>query len=131
MRKFIVIGFLLIGLTAIVGYNLYNKPHRNVEDEQALRVDATELFDEFQTDEKTANLRYLDKTLEVRGTISEMLTNQDGKAVLVLKTNDPLFGISCTMTDSVTVRAGMHVTIKGICTGYLSDVVMTNGILIE
>ena len=131
MRKLIVIGFLFIGLTAIVGYKLYNKPHRNVEDEEAVRVDAAELFDEFQTDEKAANLRYLDKAIEVKGTISEMLTNQDGQAVLVLKTNDPLFGISCTMTDPVTVQPGMHVTIKGICTGYLSDVVMTNGVLMK
>jgi hypothetical protein len=131
MRKFIVIGFLLVGLTAIVGYKLYNKPHRNVEDEKAVRVDAAELFDEFQTDEQTANLRYLDKALEVKGTISEMLTNQDGQAVLVLKTNDPLFGISCTMTGPVTVQPGMHVTIKGFCNGYLSDVVMTNGILMK
>ena len=131
MRKLIVIGFVFIGLTAIVGYKLYNKPHRNVEDEEAMRVDAADLFDEFQRDERTANVRYLDKALEVKGTISEILTNQDGQTVLILKTNDPLFGISCTMTDPVTVQPGMHVTIKGICTGYLSDVVITNGIVMK
>jgi len=70
--------------------------------------------------------------MEVTGTVSEILTNQDGRSVLVLKTNDPLFGISCTMTDDISrVQPGMSVTIKGICTGYLSDVVITNGILIE
>lgn len=131
MRKLIVTGFILIGLTAIVAYKIYNKPHRNVADEKAVRVDAAVLFDEFAADEQTANLRYLDKALEVTGTVSQMLINQDGGTVLILKTNDPLFGISCTMAGPVTVQPGMQVTIKGICTGYLSDVVMTNGILMK
>jgi hypothetical protein len=36
------------------------------------------------------------------------------------------------MNDSETkVQVGEVVTIKGICTGYLSDVVITNAIIIE
>lgn len=131
MRKFIVIAVLVIALTAILGYRFYNKPHRNVADEEAVRADAVELFHAFESDEQQANLTYLDKVLEVRGTVSEILTNQEGKTVVVLKTNDPIFGISCTMTDPVSVQRGANVAIKGICTGYLSDVVITNGILIE
>ena len=131
MRKLLVIAILAIGVMAILAYRFYNKPHRVVADEEAVRIDAVELFDAFQQDEHKANLLYLDKALEIKGSVSEILQNQDGKTVVVLKTNDPLFGISCTMSTPVTVQPGMMVTIKGICTGYLSDVVITNGLMME
>lgn len=72
----------------------------------------------------------MNKVLEVTGKVSEVSANMDNKRVVVLGTADLMFGVRCTMEDSLTsVQVGTTVTIKGICSGYLSDVVITNGIL--
>ncbi|WP_276370519.1 hypothetical protein [Chryseolinea sp. H1M3-3] len=132
MRTTVIILIISIAGVIIVGYRLYNKEHRSVEKEQSIRIDAVQLFKSFETDEVTANLKYLDKVVEVSGEVSEVMTNQMGASVLLLETDNPLYGVSCTMANGkANVRRGMQVSIKGICTGYLSDVVITQGILSE
>lgn len=91
-----------------------------------------ELFRIFEEDEAQANKLYLDKVLEISGKITEITANQDMTPIIVLETENMVFGIRCTMNDSETkVQVGEAVTIKGICTGYLSDVVITNAIVIK
>jgi hypothetical protein len=127
----IIIGGSIVALI-FAGYRIYNKEHRSVEDERSIKISADQLFNSFETDEIIANQKYLDKVLEVRGVISDVITNQSGESVLLLKTYNPLYGISCTMKNSAkNIQRGMPVTIKGICTGYLSDVVITEAILVE
>jgi hypothetical protein len=131
MRKTLII--LSIGCLVLltVGYRLYNKQHRSVAVEKAIEVSATDLFEEYLTNETDANKKYLDRVLSVTGIVSETTYNQDGKPVIMLSTDDPLFGIHCTLEEeNEKILVGNTVTIKGICTGYLSDVVITSGILI-
>lgn len=123
---------LMIVVATIVAYKMYNKPHRTVDDEEALVVSAVQLFDDFEQNESEANKKYLDKVVEVTGRISEVSTNMDNKPIVVLETDNSMFGVRCTMSgSSLTAQEGSLATIKGICTGYLSDVVITNGILKE
>jgi len=53
----------------------------------------------------------------------------------VLDTGDPMYGIACTLITiepaTGNVKPGEKITVKGICTGYLSDVVLTNSCLIN
>lgn len=133
-KKSILIILLLGGLLAItlvvVAYKMYTKPHRSVEDETAIAIVATELFDAYEKNETAANTKYLNQVLEVTGKVSEVSTNMDGKKVVVLETSSQMFGVRCSMQDSlVSIQVRATTTIKGICTGYLSDVVITNGIL--
>lgn len=126
----VVITAILLFMVAIGAFRMYTKPHRSVEDENAIRVAATELFDAYVKNEAEANTKYLNQVLEVTGKVSEVSTNLDNKKVVVLETKDLMFGVRCTMEDSlVSIQVGAITTIKGICTGYLSDVVITNAIL--
>jgi cell division septation protein DedD len=132
--KAILIAIALIALAGIlIGYVLYNKPHRSVADEQAVSVPAGELFKAFETDENTANSKYLNKVVAVSGVVSEVSTNMEGKMVVILQTDDPMFGVSCTLADSQQqkIEKESAVIIKGICTGYLSDVVIVQGIVLN
>lgn len=132
MRKLIATLVVLLTLVAVVGYRMYNKPHRSIQDADSIPTDAVSLFNAFADGESEANQRYLGNVVEITGEVSEILVNQEGDSVLVLKTNDPLFGVSCTMADHAgAVHSGMDVTIKGLCTGYLSDVVITQAIRIR
>lgn len=133
-KKRIQVFFLLSGLLAIalviVAYKMYTKPHRSVEDARAISIAAKDLFDAYEKNEATADTEYLNQVVEVTGKVSEISTNMDSKKVVVLETGDLMFGVRCTMRDSlVSIQVGETTTIKGICTGHLSDVVITNGIL--
>jgi hypothetical protein len=127
-----LVALLLIVVSIFVAYKMYTKPHRSVENEKGMVVTAVQLFDAFERDETQANAKYLDNVIEVTGKVSEIGVNLDKKPIVMLETNNMMFGIRCTMVDSMlTIEPGATVTIKGICTGYLSDVVITSGIIIE
>lgn len=132
MKKFLI-GFILIALvTSAVIYKLYNKPHRDPTKEKSIQIKATELFQNFERNETDANDLYLDKVVEVSGKIIEITTNQENFPVMVLETDNPMFAVRCTMekTDA-SARVGDTVIIKGICTGYLSDVIIVKATLVE
>lgn len=133
MKKILIVSLVLvIGISLFVVYKLYNKPHRDPSSEEALKVSAVELFKLYESNESEANSLYLDKVLEVSGVISEISTNQEQKIIVALETDNSFFGVRCTMTESdVNVSVGQSVSIKGICTGYLSDVVITNAVITE
>lgn len=90
------------------------------------KVSTTELFEAFDDDETAANAKYLDKTVEVTGVIQKVSKNKEGKVTITLD-GGMMFGITCEMFDSEKLdqyKKGAKVTLKGICTGYLSDVVL-------
>jgi hypothetical protein len=61
-----------------------------------------------------------------------MQTNQQGQAMIILDSGDPMGGVACTMTGPVPVlEINQAVEIRGFCSGYLSDVVLRDGILVN
>ena len=132
MKKYIIIIGALILVVAGVAYRMYNKPHRDPASETAIEINAAELFRAYENNESGANTLYLDKVLAVSGKVAEISTNQEMMPVVILETENPMFGVSCTMENpKITLQAGDVVTIKGICTGYLSDVILIKGTLVE
>lgn len=127
MKK-ILIGVLILVLAgAAIGFYQWNKPHRSVDNEKAIRADAASLFNEFSTDEQAANQKYLNKVIEVSGTIAHIDQNQDKQRYLVLQTEDALYGVMCTMRDNNwTANAGDQVSVKGFCSGFTGDVKLTD-----
>lgn len=113
---------------SIVGYKMYTKPHRDVEHIKAIPVTAEKLVTEYETNEVLANSTYLDKVLEVAGTITEIAKNQKGESVIALD-GTGIGTVRCTMEGGVRhdIKPGVPVIIKGICTGYLTDVIMVRG----
>lgn len=132
MKK-ILIGIILVGgVASVIIYRMYNKPHRDPSTESSVQISATELFRSFENNETVANGLYLDKVIEVSGKIAEVSTNQEQFPVIVLETENPMFAVRCTMENPTTpAKVGDAVTLKGICTGYLSDVIIVKGILVE
>lgn len=115
---------LLVGSLTIVWF-YYNKPHRSVNDETAIAMDAASLFEKFQSNETEANSLFLNKVLEVKGRVGTVALNTEKKSVIFLETNDPIFGINCTLNNNKEgILVGDSIVIKGICTGYLSDVIL-------
>ena len=82
--------------------------------------------------EAEANKQFLDKAISVHGTVQEIITNQQGQPVILLATGDPIAAVSATLRDqpNIQLKNGDHITIKGICSGFASDVVLRECILV-
>lgn len=135
MKKtiYLLIAILLI-LGGIFAYQQYNKPHRDASTESPFTtITAEELFDAFDQDEINSTAKYVDKVLEINGTVIEILEGREGEYSLVLKTNHPVFGIKCAILSEnpSPPEVGAEVTIRGICSGFNSDVEISRCILIQ
>jgi hypothetical protein len=130
MKKILIYGLVLALIAASVGFYLYNKPHQNMNRAKSdLSLSATELFTDFENDEANANTKYLDKIVEVQGIVKEISTDETGTTSVTLESGSDMFGVICQM-DNLTdhkrtaFQKGEEVTLKGICTGVLMDVVL-------
>ncbi len=128
-----VLGLLLIVVliaSGIVIY-LYNKPGRSAASEKGVGVTAADLATAYSKDEAAANKVYLDKTLDVKGVISEVTTNQQAKTVVTLEGTD-MAGVQCTLLETTDgLKKGDSIHLKGICTGFLTDVVIDRCVIAE
>ena len=114
----IIVLVLLGGGAAGAIWYVWNKPHAKVEDAKGIEVTAQALAKEYTADEKAADAKYLNKAIQVSGTVAETEKNQDGGLMVILQTEDPTAGIQCTMREkNATVNKGQNLTIKGFCSG--------------
>lgn len=129
-RTLLLILSSIIIIAGIAGWRYVNKPVTQVEDADALVINAERLSDEYAKDEAASNKKYLDKALEVSGIVAEVSKNQDGKTVVLLQADDPMSGVQCTFRNDVAIVAGKPVTVKGFCTGYTLVVLLSDCILL-
>jgi hypothetical protein len=131
-KKWLLI-LVLVGV--IVGVSvavvMWNKAPDKVESSKGIPLTATQLCTEFGADEAAANQKYLNKALEVTGTVSEVSQNQDGIPVVILQGDDPSMNVQCSMREKdVSVVVGKTITIKGFCSGStMFDVLLTDCII--
>lgn len=133
-RKKILLTAIAIIIAAVFGvaYYEYNKPVEDVAALTGQHVNATDLFKDYSLNEQAANKAYLNKALEVSGKVLEVKQNLNAPSQIILDAGDPMFGIACTMDKSLKkVKPGDTVTIKGICTGYLNDVIIIKSFLLN
>ena len=140
MNKLLKIFLIVLGtIVVIIGLAaLYlSLPQASVKGKQAdLTLSAFELYEEYQADEAAGNKKYIDKIIEVKGTIAEISTDENGATVVMLRDKDAFSGILCTLREDEKKRAkdlkvGQEVTIKGQCTGMLMDVVLNKCVLVQ
>ncbi|MDN3655203.1 hypothetical protein QWZ08_06195 [Ferruginibacter paludis] len=122
----------IIIISAAIGWYQYNKPQQDVASLSAQAVTAENLFKDYSSNEPAANKTYLNKALEVSGKVLEVKQTQQAQQQVILDSGDPMFGIACTLDQPAqNLKPGDLVTIKGICTGYLNDVVLIKSLLLN
>ena len=131
--KITVVILLLITLVGgTIAYRMFTRPNRDVATEKGIVITAAQLVTEFQENESAANVKYLNKPIEVSGTVSNVAQNQEGITTVLLSSNDAMTGVFCTLKESnPNIKTGTQVVIKGICNGMLSDVRLGEAILIK
>ncbi|WP_207510718.1 OB-fold protein [Longitalea luteola] len=128
MRNIVfTLGCAFVAFLAGLLIYFYSKP-RNLTSETGIPITATELYSQFTSDQCQANQAYLNKVLQVSGQVLTIKNTPYAGSIVVLYTGDPVCTISCRLEKEhpVTVKPGEKITIKGICSGYISDVVLSN-----
>lgn len=116
-----------------IGYGIYefNRTGKDTSKKAAdFSLTAENLCAAFEADEMQANAQYLDKVIEVEGT----LMNQENgdHLILTLKGTDLVnLRAELAVDQSPQLNSGDLVKLKGICTGSLLDVVLTECVIID
>ena len=131
-KKALIIVSIIVVAGLGYAYYIWNKPARDVTKEQGIQITAIAIFDSFTHNEQAADASFLNKAIEVTGKVTDVKKNQAGGTVVYLQSSDPMFGVNCTFKqDPGPITKGSTITFKGICTGYLSDVVINEGVLVK
>ena len=129
---------IIIAFIAAIAFSAYyyifiysSNNHRQVQSEIGIVITSDSLVAKYQADENLANSLYLNKALAVTGNLLSIDKNQEGKTTLVIGRSDSFSNVSVTLTNNapITQKVGTPITIKGLCTGALSDVVITDGVV--
>ena len=120
-----LVGLILVGVIGF--FVLMNLPKASVEAKDAdYKLDAVTLFDEFNNNEAASNKKYISKVLVVTGKVESLEKDKNGAQVVIISSNDSFNGVMCTMEseENLNIKVGDTISLKGICTGKLSDVIL-------
>jgi hypothetical protein len=120
-KKNILFIFMVLAFTAAVaGYLLWNKPHRNIKNANAIETNANALYNIFIAGSAKAKSTYLNKIVIVSGIVKEVTVNQQHQQIILLKTSVADASVNCTMEESTnSCKAGEAIRLKGICVGFI------------
>jgi tRNA_anti-like len=135
MKKSFKIALIAVVVLAVGAFSfwkfVWNKEHRTAEDEKPVAsLTAAALYTEYETDEAASNAKYLNKTVQVSGSVSEVTKDETGTIVVLLATESMMGVVSCTFSSldgkpvNVEIKEGDQINVKGICSGYTIDVVL-------
>ena len=131
-KTMIIVGVLVAGVAgAIIGMNEYNRePKKALEQKEAVSTTAPELLAAFVADEAAANTKFVgsvEQAIRVTGIIRAISEDNNGLVNVTLETGDAMAGVVCEFAAAdvpATWKPGDKVVLKGICTGYLIDVIL-------
>lgn len=133
----ILIGLIiLMSIVILYALNLYNKPHLNVEKTEAdLVINIHELLNDYKNDENLANGKYVDRVIQISGEISE-INIENGNSIIIFKDSTGTSSVMCHMSPEenlkvLKLKKDGEIILKGICTGYLLDVMLIRCVLVN
>ncbi|SHM88462.1 OB-fold protein [Flavobacterium chilense] len=144
-KKIVIVLGIGVLIAAVIGAMMFFKPQRDV---QATATDfsyqASEIVNEYLTDAKKANDKYLDeegnsKVLEISGIVANISEDFNHQKVVLLKSATDKAGVSATFTKETNshtdnVKVGDKITIKGVIrsgASFDADLDMYENVIIE
>lgn len=125
-----------MAIVAGVGYGLYEYFRTNARTadlDANVKISAIDLYNAFTDNETLADSLYLMQVIQVTGKVADIKEDTSG-IIILLDGGNGMFGISCSLqkTDEEVkkVEKDSEITIKGICTGMLMDVVLTRCVIV-
>jgi hypothetical protein len=139
MKPFIKVALFVVAFIALSGIlaslYYYNLKHTDMSKARPdFIVSSTLLQKAFEDNETTASQKYINKIVEVTGTIGSVKPGENNILSISLVTGSDLSSVICTFTsvgDISKYVPGEEVTLRGECSGYLMDVLLNNCAVIE
>lgn len=133
-----ILAFVATLIAAVHGWNEFNRGAADANEIPVKEtVSAQELFDAFLLDENAATQRFVgtkEQVVMVTGTIRGIEKAGPSLTNVILATTDDMAAVVCEFDEGAvpgTWKEGMEVSIKGICTGMLLDVILVRCVAAE
>jgi hypothetical protein len=128
-----VVFFIAVGgiLAALYFYNLKPKDLQKVKPDYI--ITSADLEKAFETDEKAASAKYINKVVEVTGEVIAIEGKENKSWNVTFQTGSDFSKVICTLplvADPGVFVLGKECTIRGECSGFLSDVLLNNCVVI-
>lgn len=97
-------------------------------------ITATVLQKEFEDNETTASIKYINKIIEVTGNIASIKPVENNYVNISLVTGSDVSSVNCTfpaIADPSKFKPGDAITLRGECSGFLMDVLLSNCAVIK
>jgi hypothetical protein len=134
--KISLLAIVFIGLAGIgIGLYYFNLKDKNLQKTKPdYTMTSIDLQKAFEENEAVSIAKYVNKIIEVTGTIESVKAGEGNKTNVALKTGSELSLVICTLSpqsDPAQLVSGNEVTIRGECSGFLMDVLMNNCVVIK
>lgn len=132
----IIVSVLIVGIASAYLYLRY-MPEDSVSVKSTdYVIAAANLVNEYEANAQAADAKYIDRVLEVSGTIYEISTDQNNSTVIIIQDEEMGTGVLCTLTNesqkaAKKLKEGDVISIKGTCTGMVFEVVLNKCVIIE
>ncbi len=131
-----IFWFLFLAFLFLLFYGLrqYYKPHINIAKSTAeYKLSVDDLLDKYISNETLAEKEISGKIIEVSGVVKEISLDET-KNIIVLKGNDA--NVICHLQKSEigkiqNIKENTKIIIRGNCSGFLLDVMLTDCIIIN
>ncbi|GGG04724.1 hypothetical protein GCM10011344_01350 [Dokdonia pacifica] len=129
--------FIIVCIAAVIGlYAVFN--YEGIDTREAkteMSITTNELFKNFNNEKEASFEQYIEKALEIKGTLYQ-ITYKNNKYSLLLRGNQIDQLVLCEMqVDQAPIveslKIGDEVMVKGILKGFLMDAILLNCIVIE
>ena len=129
-NKIYLITIIIITLITIVLILKINKSSQKdkIKNKSDFSFTSNELIKKFKNNQENAKNLYSDKIIEVSGKIKE-ISYLNNKTTVILKSENIDFGVICELNPLENIEnleKNKTIRIKGICKGYLKDVILLN-----
>lgn len=129
----VVMFITLAGILAAL--YMYNLKHTDMAKARPdFIITATAFQKEFEDNEAAASAKYINKIVEITGTIASVKPADNNVINISLVTGSDLSSVICTfpaIADPSLVKAGDVITLRGECSGFLMDVLLNNCTVIK
>jgi len=129
-------ALILLGSIGYLCFYFYTKPASQIVTSDAdIQVTSENMVSSFAADEGEANAIYLERTVEVEGVVKE-ITFKNERYTIFLQGQNDFSSVICDIHPSriegiKELKQGERVILKGVCKGYLMDVIMLNCVLLN
>jgi hypothetical protein len=134
MKTYIKIALFFVSFIALSGilaalymYNLKATDMSKAKPD--FIISASALQKAFDDDEIAASKKYINKIVEVIGTIASVKPGENNTLSISLVTGNDLSSVICTfaaIADHSKFRTGDEIILRGECSGFLMDVLLNN-----